>query len=170
MTLKLTGMSSVRKSFDAYVKRVEERIADVRREIAAEMLEALLENIPVWSGKTVRSIAVSNSESGGNAVENHPDRGSRAKDGRWKSHKQDFGDTLNMPLGAEPKRGQSEAIARASVASTSFAIKDRVYITSNSYLWAEIDSATYRPDARNNAVVSEIAKAQIRAKFGGLIK
>lgn len=170
MSLKLTGMSSLERSLNTRVKHLEKRVVDVRKAIAMDLVDALLSNIPVWSGKTVRSVAVSNSDSGSNAREPHPDRRDFAKTGPWESHKKDFGDTRRMSLGEEPKRSSSEAIAKASVAVADYGMDNKVFVVSNSYIWGEIDSASYRPDARNRAVVSDIALAMIKSKYKGTVK
>lgn len=170
MTAKLVGMGALQSRFNKYVKQVEKQIVDVRKEVAREFVKALLDNTPVWSGRTVRSISVGNTVSGANAGEAHPDRGDRLKDGKWKNHKDDWGDTKKMPLGPEPNRGAAEAIVFASVESTRYDLGSKVFISSNSYNWGDVDKATYRPDARNSAVVSEIALAQVKAKFGKIIR
>lgn len=164
MTVKLTGMEGLDRKFQAMMKAQEKKIVDLRQKVAAELIERLIENIPVWSGKTVRSVQVSNSPNGTNAREPHPDRRDFAQDGPWRSHKDDFGDTKNMRLGEEPMRPSAEAIARASVHDTDYSLDKPVFVTSNSYIWALIDQAKAGA-GRNDAVVSEIALAQIRNKF-----
>lgn len=168
--MTLVGLPALRKQFDAYIKRNEKRIVDLRKQVARDLVEALVANVPVWSGRSVRSISVENSATGGNTTEVHPDRRNTAKDGKWKSHKGEWGDTRTMPLGAEPQRGAAEAIALASVEAVDYSLGAQVFITSSSYNWGDVDSATYRSDARNKAVVSDIAVAQIRAKYGKLLK
>lgn len=169
MTVKLVGMDRLSRSFDQYVKRKEKMIVDLRKAVAKELVAALLDNVPVWSGRTVRSIGVSNSPSS-NSGEPHPDRNDRAKDGRWVNHKAEWGDTKAMPLGAEPNRASAEAIAMASVETANYALGADVFITSNSYNWGDVDNATYRPQARNTAVVSDIAVAQVKARFGKALR
>lgn len=170
MTVKLVGMDNLSRSFDAYMKRKEKLIVDLRKRVARELVEALLDNVPVWSGRTVRSIGVSNNPGGSNAGEPHPDRNDRAKDGRWVNHKAEWGDTKAMPLGAEPNRASAEAIAMASVEAANYALGAGVFITSSSYNWGDVDNATYRPQARNTAVVSDLAIAQVKAKFGKAVQ
>lgn len=170
MTAKLVGMGALQGRFNQFVKQIEKKIVDVRKDVAREFVIALLDNTPVWSGRTVRSISVGNTVSGANAGEAHPDRGDRVKDGKWLNHKDTWGDTKNMPLGPEPNRGAAEAIAMASVETTRYDLGSKVFISSNSYNWGDVDKATYRPDARNSAVVSEIALAQVKAKFGKIIR
>ncbi len=170
MSLKLLGMDTLTSNFNAYLDKVRLNIADVRRQIAAELVDALLADTPVWSGKTARSIAVGNSPDGGNRSEPHPDRRDTAKNGPWKNHKKDFGDTREMSLGQEPMRSAAEAIARASVGDTDYGMGAEVYVSSDSYMWDIIDTATYRPDARNTAVVSRTAIAQVKSKFGSVVR
>jgi len=170
MSLTITGMDSLQRSLDSRLKRLEQKVVEVRKLIAMDLVDALLSNIPVWSGKTVRSVSVSNSDSGSNTREPHPDRRDFAKDGPWESHKKDFGDTRHMSLGEEPKRSSSEAIAKASAAIADYGIANKVFVVSNSYIWGEIDTASYRPDARNRAVVSDIALAMIRSKYKGTVR
>jgi hypothetical protein len=169
--MKITGLDRLQSSFDKLIKRSEKRVIDYRKQIAAELIDALLANTPVWSGKTVRSIEVSNSPSGNSGREPHPDRKDYSKTGRWENHKDDFGDTLNMPLGPEPNRKGAEAIAKASVNATDYGMDAKVFITSNSYMWDIIDDASYNGSlSRNTAVVSQIAIGQIKSKFGKVIK
>ncbi|MFM7009115.1 MAG: hypothetical protein ACKO0Z_07235 [Betaproteobacteria bacterium] len=164
MTVKLSGMDGLERKFKGFIKAQESKIVDLRKKVAAELVERLIENIPVWSGKTVRSVQVSNSPNGTNAREPHPDRRDFAQDGPWKSHKQDFGDTKNMRLGEEPMRPSAEAVARVSVEETDYSLDKPVFVTSNSYIWALIEDAKAGA-GRNKSVVSEIAMAQVRNKF-----
>lgn len=169
--MRLSGQAALRTKYDAYIARTEKRIADFRKQVARELMEALMDNIPVWSGKTIRSLAVTTGGSGGNAKEAHPDRGNYAKDGWWKDHIPDWGDTKNMPLGPEPQRARAENIARASVDQAKYDLNAKVSIVSNSYMWDIINDASYRGDqSRNTAIVSAIAIAQIKSKFGGRVK
>jgi hypothetical protein len=169
MTMTLSGMEKLERSMGRTLRSVEARLVNIRKKIAADLMDSLLENIPVWSGKTIRSVQVSNSGAS-NSGESHPDRGNKTKDGRWDSHKADFGDTLQMPLGSEPNRNSAEAFAIASVDGADYKLDKKVYIISSSYIWAEIDDASYRPDARNNPVVSALAIAKVKAKYGGRVR
>ncbi len=164
---RLTGMDALERKFKAVLKANEKKIVDMRKAIARELVDRLIENIPVWSGKSVRSIAVGNSASPSNDREPHPDRRDYAQDGPWENHSKDFGDTKNMQLGEEPMRPSSEAVARASVETTDYSLSKPVFVTSNSYIWALIEDAKAGA-GRNTAVVSEIAKAQVRSKFKGV--
>jgi hypothetical protein len=76
-----------------------------------------------------------------------------------------------MPLGREPNRSTAEAVARASVEQTNYSLDVPVFVSSDSYMWDIIENASYRGQAsRNTAVVSQIAIAQIKSKYGGVIK
>lgn len=170
MTVRLVGMPSLNKRFDAMLKRAEERIVDVRKKVARELMDALMSNVPVWSGRAVRSLSAANAPSSNAPVEVHPDRGNTSKDGRWNSHPE-FGDTKNQALGAESQRRSAEGTALASLGAVSYDINSKLFITSSSYMWDIIDNATYRgSESRNNAVVSALAIAQIRARFGNVLK
>jgi hypothetical protein len=171
MTVKVIGLGALETKFYSLVNRAEKRIVDLRKSVAKDLLEALMDNVPVWSGKTIRSLAVGNDASGGNAREPHPDRRDYSKDGEWENHIPDWGDTKNMPLGREPNRSTAEAVARASVEQTNYSLDVPVFVSSDSYMWDIIENASYRGQAsRNTAVVSQIAIAQIKSKYGGVIK
>jgi hypothetical protein len=175
MGMILKGLSQLRSKFDKFIKRQDTRVADLRKNIAAELLDAIIENTPVWSGRTVRSLMVSNTAGSSNAAESHPDRGDRSPDGRWDSHPE-FGDTKSMPIGSEPMRGAAQAIARASLQMTKFGVDDRVYITSSSYNWDDVDTGRHsyfhpvRQVAQGKVVISELAIAQVRSMFGKAVK
>jgi hypothetical protein len=166
--LKLEGLGALNAKFDAMIKRTEKKIVLTRKQVAQELIEALIVNIPVWSGKTVRSVAVGNAPTGGNAREPHPDRQNYALEGEWRYH-EEFGPTSRMKMGTEPMRPRSEAIARASVNETDYSLDKPVFVSSDAYLWELVERAE-AGKGRNKAVVSQIALAQVKAKFGGLVK
>lgn len=171
MTVKLTGMGNLSNAMKRTIKNAERRVVDLRREVAHALVKELIENIPVWSGKTVRGVRVSNSEGGDNAREPHPDRRDYAKDGKWESHTAEWGDTKNMSIGQEPNRASAEAIALSTVGATNYSMDRKVYVSANSYIWAEIDSATYRgSESRGDPVISRLAVEQIKANFKGRVK
>lgn len=161
MTVTLRGMSSLRKSYDRYIEQRRKQIKDIRREVTIELVEALIQRIPVWSGRTVRSIQVSAGV--GNSAEVHPDRRDTSKDGRWESHPEWSGEAM---------RDSSESIARASAHSADYSLDAAVIVTSSSYMWAEIDTRShpYSNPTRHNVVISELALAQIKSKYGSLLK
>lgn len=169
--MRVIGLQRLQSRFDQMIAKTEKRVVDLRKQVAAELIEALIENTPVWSGATVRSIQVTNSSSLGNRGEPHHDRRDYAKNGEWVDHKLDFGDTINMPLGPERNRPSAEAIARASVNAVKYGMDERVFVDSDSYKWDIIDDATYNGNlSRNKAVVSALAVAQVKAKFGKVIQ
>jgi len=164
MTMKLVGMGKLKTSFDKYLKNTEKRIIDIRRRVAQELIEAIIGSVPVWSGRSVRSVEVSNDGSGsGNASEVHPDRRDRARDGPWMSHPE---------WDNESQRPKAEAIAKGTLRSTKFELGERVFITSNAYNWGDIDSGfpEFSNSKRVKPIISEIAIAQVKSMFGGLVK
>jgi len=175
MSVRLVGMGGLRARFDKFIEKKEQEVEDLRRQVAMELLDAIIGSVPVWSGRSVRSVSVSNNPSGSNATETHPDRGDTARDGRWLPHPE-FGDTKNMPLGAEPNRQAAEAIARASAKMASYKLSDKVYVTSSAYNWDDIDTGDHgfsHPVRQRNAgktVISELAVAQVKALFGKNVK
>lgn len=162
MTMTMTGMSTLEAAFDAMVLKAEDKIVDTRKRVALELVEALITRIPVWSGRAVRSIAVT-SGSAGNSTEPHPDRGGTAKDGKWASHPEWAGEAM---------RQGAESVARASAQSADYGLDSTVVVTSSSYLWQEIDTRqhSYSNPVRQTPVISEIAIAQVKAMFPGVLK
>ncbi len=172
MTVKLVGMAGLDKSFRNTIKAAEKRIMDVRKRVAEELHAELISKVPVWSGKTVRSVVISNSESGGNAREPHPQRGDTSISGPWKPDPR-FGPTSTMAIGSEPMRSSSEAAAIAHSKGTDYSLDRKVFIVSNSYMWAEVNAVSdYRAPSRSRGtpVISAIATAKIREKFKGIVK
>lgn len=156
----IRGLSGLNNSFDSFIKSKEKQIVDLRKAVALELLEGLFQAMPVWSGRALRSLAVNGV---GNATEVHPDRRDTSKDGRWDSHPEWAGQAM---------RDSSEAVARANVESADYSLNAKVEITSSSYIWQEIDTGQhpYSNPVKHRVVVSEIALAQVRAKFGSLLK
>ena len=172
MTVKLLNMAGLEARFNKMLKEAEKSIVDARKKVATELMKALIENTPVWSGRAVRSISVSNGGGSGNTQEKHPDRGDADFNGTpWHYHSE-FGATSRMPLGSEPMRAPSEAIAMATIESADFSLSKPVVISSNSYMWAEIDSASAPTEesARNQAVVSRIAIDKVRSAMKGIVQ
>lgn len=159
MTLKLLNKTGFTKKMLKYVQGKEEELAKERKAIAQAFHDALITNMPVWSGRTMRSLKWSNT---GAVVpkKTHP----------WKSGQDttDFGDTNRMPLNTEPKFPQAKGYADASLNATNFGIKEKVYVTINSTAWDDGMNEAKAPDphrARNHAVMVEIAKATVKAIF-----
>jgi len=172
--LEVKGIDGLKKSFDDMIVRVANQIRDIRAEIVVELVERLVENIPVWSGRTISSIWVDKMGQGLPA-EPHPQRGDFSIDGKFHAEPQ-FGLTSRMPLGSEPMRGPAEAKARAqAMKARSFTIWDapKIQLTISSVPWALIEQGKApNPNkrGRNRAVVSQIAIAAVRSKFAGVIK
>lgn len=164
MKITLGNFDNWKSQIDGFVEAKRTQIADLRKQIAQELTAAFLEDIPVWSGRTARSVHWSNS--GEKVLEPHPDRGDFADDGKFHYH-QEFGLTSQMSLGAEPMRPSAEAIAYASIESTNFDIAEPVFLTISSTAWGKVEQGEApTPDtARNVAVVSEIALSKIRSMF-----
>lgn len=176
MSVRLVGMGGLKTRFDKFVKVKEQSIEDLRRQVTMELLDAIIGSVPVWSGRSVRSVAASNSPSASNAVESHPDRGDTSRDGRWNDHKREWGDTKNMAIGSEPKRASAEAVARASAKMISYKLTDKVFVVSSAYNWDDIDTGAHeftapiRQRAQGKTIISELAVAQIKAMFGKNVK
>lgn len=172
--LTVKGIDGLKKGFDDMIVRVANQIRDVRAEIVNELVERLIENIPVWSGRTISSLWVDKLGQGLPA-EAHPQRGGFAIEGKFHAEPR-FGLTSQMPMGSEPMRGQAEAKARAqAMKARSFTIWDapKIQVTISSVPWALIEQGKApNPNkrGRNRAVVSQIALAAVRSKFAGILK
>lgn len=165
--MTLTGMDVLEKRFYQHIAVTEKRIVDLRKQIATALTEALIQNIPVWSGRTMRSINWS--EGSPAPMETHPDRGNTSPEGFHKHH-QEFGSTSRMSLGSEPQFSAASAVARASVASADFSLNKRAVVTVNSTAGARVEAGT-APDGagRNKGIVSALAVAQIKSMFSGVV-
>jgi hypothetical protein len=165
MDLRLSNLSAWSDSVNNKIKLYEKKVVDARREVARVLTESLVANIPVWSGRTVRSVQASNSVAPA-PMENHPDRGNTSDEGFFRYH-QEFGGTSRLPMGSEPMRSSAEAQAYASLGSVSYDIDKPLFITISSTAASKMNvGAAPSPEAaRNRAVVTEIAKAQVKAMF-----
>jgi len=153
MSLKVVNKEGFISGLKAVVLGKRKEIEDLRKSAAKELTLALMENIPVWSGRTISSIKWSNDGSMA-PLEPHPGLGA-------------FPSTNRLPLGQEPLRPQAEAKALSSLDAVSYSMKSKVYLTINSTAWDEVNTAR-APDAgraRNRAVVIELARQRVRAKF-----
>jgi len=172
MTLKYANLNSFLNGIRQHIDKSAVEVEKLRREIADALLTELFKNIPVWSGRTVASIQVSNSSSAP-TKETHPDRRNTSKDGPYHFHPE-FGFTNRMALGAEPQRARAEATARASLDGADYSIMKRVYVVGNSTAWSLIekgDAPDHDPHTpRNSGVVSTLAVAAVKSKFGGRVK
>lgn len=165
MELRIPNLNSWKASNLAFIDGYEKKIVDARKEVARVLTETLVKNIPVWSGRTVRSVHASNSGAPA-PLENHPDRGDTSSEGKFRYH-QEFGGTSRMPMGSEPMRSSAEAVAYASLGGVSYDIDQPLYITIGSTASGKVNvaAAPSSETARNTAVVTEIAKSQVKAMF-----
>lgn len=164
MPLTITGGRQVQTALYKRVAAVEKKLEDKRRMIAAELTEELMRNIPVWSGRTIASMTWTNN--GKYAPRQpHPQRGGFKKEGPW-HYEPAFGPTSTQPLGAELQRPQAEAAARATLGAVSYSINQKLSLTINSVAWSLVEVAKAGVRGRNIAVVSAIAMATIKARYG----
>lgn len=160
--MKIDGLAALQARLKKLKSDAEARVMAERRRAVEIIVRRLIENIPVWSGRTVRSIRVNNTGALA-SLEGPPKAADAAK----------FGQTRLMPLGSEPMRQVSDAMALSQVANADYDIQKPVHITIHSEAWGLVEQAE-APDkasARNKAVVSEIAKqaalAAVRSLRGG---
>lgn len=159
-TIKVTGLSGLRGALGRYVKAQEQYVVNRRYDVMEYLLEAMMENIPVWSGRTIRSIRISTS---GELATSEPEP--PIED--WNK----FGRTSKMPLGSEPMRASAESVARSQLANARVAtFRDKLFLTVNSEAWDNVEKAgpTIGGPGRNRAVVTEIAKAKVRSRYPGV--
>lgn len=172
--LVVSGVDRLKKQFDDMIVRVANKVRDLRAEVMVELVERLIENIPVWSGRTISSIWVDKMGEG-LPPEPHPQRGGFNLDGKFKFEPR-FGMTSRMPMGSEPMRGQAETKARAQAAKArGFTIWDapKIQLTITSVPWSLIEQGKApnpNKKGRNRPIVSQIALAAVRAKFGNVLK
>lgn len=153
--ISFSNTDAFTKSLMTHVDKTAKDAERIRREATAVLVRELINNIPVWSGRTIRSLRVNNS--GATApLEPEPPMSQWAR----------FGRTRTMAMGTEPMRAVSMAVALTHVAGANYAFELPVYVTINSHAWGLVENAK-APDGRgrNKAVVSEIAKAKVRSQF-----
>ncbi len=158
--IKVTGLSGLRNLLGRFIKSQETYVVNRRYDAMEFLLEAMMENIPVWSGRTIRSIRISTTGELA-AVEPAPSQEER----------KNFGQTSKLALGSEPMRASSEAVARAQLSRARAAkFQDKLFLTVNSEAWDNVERAgpTTGGPGRNRAVVTEIAKAKVRSRFPGV--
>jgi hypothetical protein len=169
VTLRIPNLNSFLGGIQKHIDSSASDVERLRQEVAEALLEELFKNIPVWSGRTVGSIRVSNTAQAP-AKENHPDRGNKSKDGFYRYHPE-YGFTNRMSLGSEPMRPSAEGKARATVDAADYSMKKRVYVVGNSTAWELVEKGAapdfdpHRP--RNAGIVSVIAVNATKAKFAG---
>jgi hypothetical protein len=163
--ITLNGFDDLLSKLNEEIKKSEKEVVDLRKDVTADILDIAAKNIPVWSGRTLASLKVTNGSSG--TAVNHPDRGSTSSDGDYHFHPE-YGRTNTMAMGSEPMRGTAEAESKASMASANFDIDQKIVITTNSTAGELVENAQAPGDkpARNQAVVSSLTVAQIKSKYG----
>lgn len=169
--ITIKGMPALQAAFDKMIDRTRSNLYDMRVQIARELTLDLVKNIPVWSGRTISSITWGAQST--QSLQPHPQRGGYDIEGPYHADPT-FGMTSKMGLGEEPMRAGAEAIAMGEVESLVGFFGDKAVLTINSVPWELIEQgrAPGGPNQkpRNTAVVSEIALAQVRSKFSGIIK
>lgn len=153
--MQFKNVDSVMASINRHIDKTKKEAETIRRDATKMLVDEMIANIPVWSGRTIRSLRVNNDAAKAPLEpEPHPSQ--------WPS----FGRTRVMDLGEEPMRPGAEASARAQVNSANYSFDLPVYITINSAAWGLVEQAR-APDGRgrNKAVVSALAKARVRSKF-----
>jgi hypothetical protein len=159
VSFKVTNIAGFTKGLRDKIERAAKDVEYARKRATQTYVEALMENIPVWSGRTIRSIRVGNSASFAQ-VEGAPTPQQAAR----------FGPTSLQSLGEEAMRRGAEATALAQVAGASYDINKELHITVSSEAWGLVEAGA-APDterARNDAVVSEIARQRAMAAHGFL--
>jgi len=169
VSVTLTGLNVLEKRFDAMLTRKRKELVAFRKTVTMALLEEIITHLPVWSGRTVRSVTVTSGASN-LSVESHPDRGDTAKDGRWLDHTKQWGDTKRMPLGPEKNRASAQSIARASGATADYSLDKPVFIESNSYNFGEVNTGKHREPMRVAPVVTQLALQQIKSVFGKAVQ
>lgn len=169
--IRVKGVEGLLARWKQIEEKMTSKIMDMRVQVARELTEALMKNIPVWSGRTIQSIVWAAGPA--QSIQPHPQRGGFNIEGPYHGDSR-FGQTSQMPLGSEPMRGQAEAHARAQVESLYGFFGPKAWLTINSVPWSLIErgQAPGGPGqkARNVGIVSEIALSQVRAKFGGVVR
>lgn len=159
MTLSLGNLTGFLAGLNAHIEKSRQDVEKERRAAVRTFVTSVMKNIPVWSGRTIRSLRVSNS---GNlaALEPQPDYST------WDS----FGQTSKMAMGNEPMRRSAEAIALGELDNPNYDINVPVFITIHSEAWGNVEVAgeTWGGPGRNKAIVSEITKQEVRAAHGAV--
>lgn len=156
--IQVTGGANIRRKWERYRKNNEIDIQQLRARVAETIIAALIENIPVWSGRTVSSIRV-NADGSYAPLQGKPSPSIVKKaDGGAQKH----------GLGQEPLRDVAESLALAQARlAADIPVNRSVFVTINSEAWDLVEDAK-APTAElavNKAVVSEIAMAKARVKF-----
>ena len=154
--LTVNGIDGLKKQFAALRANMEQQVMRRRQEVAAYLIERLMEDIPVWSGRTIESISINTSGALANLAPND-----------WPAPHSEYGHTSRLALGSEPMRAGAEAHARAEVSNALAPLDRSVFVTIHSTAWSLIEVAQApNGKGRNTAVVSEIALARTKSEFG----
>lgn len=147
--MQLVGLSDLAAKLKKLKADTEAKVMAEKRRAVEIIVQRLMENTPVWSGRTIESIRVNNTGAFA-ALQGAPSAAEAAA----------FGRTSKMSLGSEPMRASAEAQALQQVSQANYDLRLPVHITINSEAWALIEQAEAptKASARNTAVVSEIAK------------
>ena len=162
--IEVKGVEAFAAKFKVLRAQVEADVVTLRVNVVTDLLEELMKNIPVWSGRTIEGIRINTDGSFA------PLQGVLPINA--------FPGTNKLALGSEPERPKAEAAARAELPNATASIKTSVFLTIASEAWSLIEIAQApgpRPNgearaARNTAVVSEIALATVRSKYEGTVK
>lgn len=169
--IRVKGVDKLLAKWKVVEEKMTSKIMDMRVQVARELTEAIMKNVPVWSGRTIQSIVWAAGPA--QSIKPHPQRGGFAIEGAYHSDPR-FGITSRMPLGSEPMRGQAEAHARAQVEALYGFFGPQAWLTINSVPWSLIERGEAPggkgQKARNVGIVSEIALQQVRAMFGKAIR
>jgi hypothetical protein len=125
-----TGIAATIAELKRGVDELERQAVEETKRAARVIQEELFANTPVWRGETVRNFRFS--------VGAPPSRGTLPAIGTGEP-----GPTNHLPLGAEPRRGENEAAARADLeAVLSFTRLVDVFGTNTvaATKWAMLDS------------------------------
>lgn len=153
-TVTVSGAEGFMKRWKDFVLLRRKAVLQRRYEMTRLMVTSIIDNVPVWSGQTIRSLRVSNTTEFAplsprfiGPVDPHSQNG-------WQHEAQ-------RPHGVELAMAQIERARDIPMSQT-------VYITMHSIAWSRVEEAAAPSTelARNKAVVTELAKEAVRARFG----
>lgn len=150
----ITNIDRLSTAVEERIKKVDKRAGVLIKKAVSDFVEAMLLNTPVWSGRTVESVRVSNTAVFA-ALQGVPSAQEQAT----------FGPTNSQPLGVEAMRPRAEAAARGQVDGGVYGLQHSVFITMYSEAWQLVEDAKApnHERARNKAVVSERALTIMRS-------
>jgi hypothetical protein len=152
---ELGNLDGFLKGLHGQIDEQKKKVEAARREAVRTLVESLIANIPVWSGRTVSSVRVANSSVSA-PLKGDPPRATWSR----------FGRTSVMDLGSEPMRKAAEAEALAQVDNADYDFDKALFVTIHSEAWGLVERAV-APDARrarNAAVVSTLALAKTKSR------